>query len=73
MNISRHQFNEVQYILQFILGVVWFGMSLWLFFKPDANLLFDTLPGIFLFVAGVADIYLGVDAYLLRKEPDMWR
>ncbi len=48
-------------------------MSLWLFFKPDANLLFDTLPGIFLFVAGVADIYLGVDAYLLRKEPDMWR
>jgi len=72
MNITRHDFDFLQYLLQPLLGVSWVILALFMFYRPHPNLLFDTIPAIILTIAGLSCIILGVEAYLLREDPEIW-
>ncbi|GEM_PF-790904 len=73
MEFTRHGLKKAMYILQSMLGLSWVIMSLFMFFKPGANLLADTLPACVLLFAGTVCIFFGVEAFLLRKDPEIWK
>lgn len=73
MKFTRHGLKKAMYILQSLLGLSWVIMALFMFFKPDANLLYDSFPACVLLFAGTTCIYLGVEAFLLREDPEIWR
>ncbi|MBP9091316.1 hypothetical protein KBI23_09820 [bacterium] len=68
-----HALKEAQYIWQTLMGLSWLALSLYMFCKPDANLICDTVPAIFMFVTGSVCVFFGVEAYLLRDDPEIWR
>jgi hypothetical protein len=61
------------YLVMFFLGTVWLIMSASIFLKPNANPLVDYIPAWALLVAGLAFLYMGVESYLLREDPEIWR
>lgn len=73
MEITRKLYKKAIYLVMLFLGAVWLTMSVSLFMKPFANPLSDYIPAWALLVAGVACIYFGIESYLLREDPEIWR
>ena len=68
-----HDLKEAQYIWQSLMGLSWIAFALYMFCKPDANLICDTVPAIFMLITGSVCVFFGVEAYLLRDDPEIWR
>ena len=68
-----HRLKEAQYIVQTLMGLSWLGFAIYLFCKPDADLICDTIPAIFMIITGSVCVFFGIEAYLLRDDPEIWR
>jgi predicted phage tail protein len=75
MNFSYHEMKEALYILQSVLGVLLIIISITLFNTGGGVLhpICNVVPAVVLMVIGSSCVFFGVETYLLRDDPDIWR
>ena len=75
MNFRYQDLKVAIYILQTLLGFVLLSASVTLFSTTAAAVdpLCYIIPAIVLTVVGVGCVFFGVETYLLRDDPDIWR
>ncbi len=75
MNISIHELKKALFVLQILIGIFLIGVSIYLFQSADleAEPISQLLTGIILLVVGICSTFFGVETYLLRDDPEIWR
>jgi len=74
MNFSLHNLKLSLYVLETLFGVVLLVLA-YLSLKlalTSSEGLFYVIPGLVLFSMGVACLMFGIEAYILRDDPDIW-
>jgi hypothetical protein len=75
MMITIHDLKEAMYIVQTVLGFLCLGLAL--FLLQSGGSLIDSIcsimSGLILMVVGIFAIFFGLETYLLRDDPDIWR
>lgn len=75
MFLSYHELKELIYIGEAALGVVFIGASMYQLHISAAamNPISHIATALILLVVGVGCVFFGVETYLLREDPDIWR
>jgi hypothetical protein len=74
VNFSYHDYKEALYVLQTLFGFLFVFMAFLLNTTAPAGLeVFHIVPAIILVIVGIGCIFFGVETYLLRDDPDIWR
>lgn len=75
MNFSYHDFKEALYVLQTVLGLffVCIGVLLLNTTATASHEIFHVVPALILVIVGTVCVFFGVETYLLRDDPDVWR
>jgi uncharacterized membrane protein len=75
MHISYHDIKKALYLIMTMVGLFFIGLSVYLFNTCGAEMepASYILTAMVTFVVGIICVLFGVDTYLLRDEPDIWR
>lgn len=75
MFLSYHELKELIYIGETALGAVFIAASMYQLHISAAamNPISHVLTALILLVVGVGCVFFGVETYLLREDPDIWR
>jgi uncharacterized membrane protein len=73
--ISYPELKRILYILQTLLGFVLLAISRSQFHAPvnESEAVVNFIVSLVLFTAGCLCIVFGLDAFLLRGEPEIWK
>lgn len=74
MNFSLHDLKESLYILETLFGVFLLALAYFALERALASpdVLFYLIPGLALLAAGGACVFFGIEAYILREDPEIW-
>lgn len=75
VNFSYHELKKVLYLVQSLVGIVLIVYSAILFSTSAEHVepICYLIPAGVLAVVGVFCLFFGVETYLLRDDPDIWR
>jgi uncharacterized membrane-anchored protein YitT (DUF2179 family) len=72
---SYRHLKEAVYVMQVLLGVSLITASVFLFNNTSlaTEPICYIVPGTILMIVGLSCVFFGVETYLLRDDPDIWR
>ena len=75
MYLSYTDLKKILYVMGAVCGLVMIVFSVYLLgiARAAADPLGYYIPALILFVVGIGCVFFGVETYILRNEPDIWR
>jgi hypothetical protein len=75
MHFSIHDIKAALYVLQTLIGIFLLGLSICLFQTAGSQLepISQLVCAVVIFAVGACSTFFGIETFLLRDDPDIWR
>lgn len=75
VNFSYQDVKKALYLVQTLLGINLIIVSTYLLTTTNAAIhqICQIVPAVISMIAGIACVFFGIETYMLRDDPDIWR